>query len=158
MDALTTTEVAALGGFIGVLFASLLLWYILIIIGGWKVLTKAGEKGWKILIPIYNVYILFKIVGMKKWFWATFVGSICVSIINGILGTVDGDGAAIVASILSLCFGLFSLFVDIYWCVRLSKAFHHGLGYAIGLIFLQNIFILILGFGKSKYDKKILNA
>ena len=38
---------------------------VLVIIGLWKIFTKAGEKGWKSLIPIYNVYILFKISGRK---------------------------------------------------------------------------------------------
>ena len=24
----------------------------------WKILNKAGEPGWKILIPVYNLYIM----------------------------------------------------------------------------------------------------
>jgi hypothetical protein len=35
----------------------------------WKIFEKAGEAGWKSIIPIYNVYIMYKIVGMKNWFW-----------------------------------------------------------------------------------------
>ena len=53
-------------GFVSMLSITL---FILIIISTWKILEKAGEKGWKALIPIYNVYLLYKIVGMKKWFW-----------------------------------------------------------------------------------------
>ena len=33
----------------------------------------------------------------------------------------------------------------------LSKAFGHGLGFTLGLIFLSPIFYLMLGFGSSHY-------
>ena len=35
--------------------------YVLSAIATWNMLVKAGEKGWKGLIPIYNTYMLFKI-------------------------------------------------------------------------------------------------
>ena len=34
----------------------------------WKVFTKAGQPGWAILIPIYNLYVLCKIAGRPGWF------------------------------------------------------------------------------------------
>jgi len=40
---------------------------VIIVIGGWKVFEKAGQSGWAILIPIYNVYILLKIAGRPGW-------------------------------------------------------------------------------------------
>ena len=39
-----------------------IIFYILVIIGQWKMFEKAGESGWKALIPIYNLYILYKII------------------------------------------------------------------------------------------------
>lgn len=36
--------------------------------GLWKIFEKAGEKGWKALIPIYNYYIWLKIL-KKPWWW-----------------------------------------------------------------------------------------
>ena len=33
----------------------------------WKLFTKAGEAGWKCLIPIYNYYIMLKIGGKPGW-------------------------------------------------------------------------------------------
>jgi signal peptidase I len=38
------------------------------IAGLWKVFEKAGEKGWKALIPIYNFYLWLKIM-QKPWWW-----------------------------------------------------------------------------------------
>ena len=29
-------------------------WYIILVIANWKIFTKAGEAGWKSIIPIYN--------------------------------------------------------------------------------------------------------
>lgn len=41
---------------------------------------------------------------------------------------------------------------------KLSKAFGHGIGFTLGLIFLSPIFMLILGFGNSQYiGKKQIN-
>src|SRR5580700_1458 len=36
--------------------------------GLWKIFEKAGEKGWKALIPIYNYYIWLKII-KRPWWW-----------------------------------------------------------------------------------------
>ncbi len=33
----------------------------------WKLFTKAGQAGWKCLIPIYNYYIMLKIGGKPGW-------------------------------------------------------------------------------------------
>ena len=38
---------------------------------------------------------------------------------------------------------------------RLCKAFGHGGGWTVGLIFLNFIFIMMLGFGKSKYQGNV---
>lgn len=89
-----TNEEAAglLGGFVG-LFAGLgivgiivaIIWGILLIIAMWKIFEKAGEAGWKSIIPIYNVYIMYKIVGMKNWFWYTIIAAFCLGFIAGLL-------------------------------------------------------------------------
>ena len=41
--------------------------------------------------------------------------------------------------------------INIMYCIRLSRVFGHGIGFAIGLILLQPIFLLILGFGSDPY-------
>lgn len=40
---------------------------ILCIVAWWKIFEKAGEDGWKSLIPFYNTYILFKISCGNGW-------------------------------------------------------------------------------------------
>ena len=37
-------------------------------LGTWKLYVKAGYKAWEALIPIYNAYILTKIIN-RHWSW-----------------------------------------------------------------------------------------
>ena len=51
-----------------ILFLILYLGFIVFLIAGyWKTFEKAHEPGWACLIPIYNVYIIAKIGGVKNW-------------------------------------------------------------------------------------------
>ena len=34
----------------------------------WKIFAKAGQPGWAAIIPIYNIFVLLKIV-RKPWWW-----------------------------------------------------------------------------------------
>src|SRR5512133_1266237 len=40
--------------------------------GLWGVFEKAGEKGWKVLIPFYNLYIWLQIIRKPLW-WYIFL-------------------------------------------------------------------------------------
>lgn len=45
-----------------------------LVVGMWKVFTKAGVAGWHSLIPILNTYSLVKITGLHEiWFLYIFV-------------------------------------------------------------------------------------
>ncbi|MFH0936179.1 MAG: signal peptidase I [Candidatus Woesearchaeota archaeon] len=46
---------------------------ILCIIGLWKIFEKANEKGWKILIPGYNLYIWLKIIKKPLWWFILLI-------------------------------------------------------------------------------------
>ena len=62
--------------------------YVLQVIGWWKIFTKAGEAGWKSLIPFYNLYILFKICWESKYFWYILATVVASSILGGIGGVI----------------------------------------------------------------------
>ena len=119
---------AIFGAFLGVMIVIALVVAILQLAGMWKVFTKAGEKGWKCIIPIYNLVILFRISGLSPWI-------IC----GYFLAFIPVIG------------WLISLGITIYQCNSLAKAFGKDVGYTIGLILLPTIFYMILGFGKSQY-------
>jgi len=95
---------------------------VLLIIAYWKIFEKAGEAGWKSIIPFYSLYVLTKI--------ATGNGLLFLLIL------IPGVGAII---------------WDILVAVKMSKAFGKGIGFTLGLIFIPNIFYLILGFGGAQY-------
>ena len=102
---------------------------ILTIIANWKIFTKAGEAGWKCLIPIYNSVVLFKIAGISPWLVLVYLA-----------GFIPYIGP------------LASLGITIYLMINLAKAFGKDGGFAVGLILLNTIFIMILAFGDAKYQ------
>ncbi len=102
-------------------FLALLL-FILIFVGIWKMFEKANQPGWAIIIPIYNIYILCKIVG-RPWWWVVLMWIPLVNVVLAIILMVD-----------------------------LAKSFSHGIGFAVGLVLLPSIFMCILGFDHSEYQ------
>ena len=167
---LTTGEAAVAGalagGMIGVIAVMGIAVAILLIVAMWKLFKKAGEPGWKALIPIYDIYILYKISGAKSWFWGLLVAEI-IAFVETIIATnnggivVDANGNIteikdVSFTIITVAMAIFELVCYIVLCGKLSKAFKRGLGTSIGLFFLPNIFTLILAFGSAKYDKKVL--
>lgn len=169
---LSTSEAAFVGGFVGTMTIAALVFAVMVIIGQWKIFEKAGEKGWKSIIPIYGQYVLFKIAGIKNWFWALF----CVTIVCSIMMAANnpainwyGTQAEIDAQVNAVNWGNYvpyligmfatcamALAAEIALAIKLSKAFGKGVAYVLGLIFIPEIVLLVLGFGKAKYDKKVL--
>ncbi len=144
------TAAAAVGGVlglgIGVILMLVLIFWIFYIIAFWKIFTKAGEPGWKSIIPIYGGYVQYKITWKPMWFWVNFV----LLFLNGALSSFTDPNGVIVA--LSAIVGIALFVLNIAAMVKLSRSFGHGIGFAIGLIFLYPIFVLILGYGKSEYQ------
>lgn len=62
---LSTNFNVGTGVWFGMLFATIGV----IIASGWKIFTKAKLPGWGTLVPIYNVYLWFKLVGHPIWIW-----------------------------------------------------------------------------------------
>lgn len=149
MEGITTEEAvlggALVGGAFATIFIGMLVFYILVVIACWKIFTKAGEAGWKALIPIYNVYILYKISGISFWTWC-FIPVIVASIFNT-LAQNGGD----LATLWSLIYLVIMVAVDVKIAIALAKAFGKGTGFMVGLVLLPNIFQIILGFSSAKY-------
>lgn len=125
---------------------------VLSIVAMWKIFEKAGEKGWKAIIPFYDFYILCKIVWKGKVFWQILLISIAGAVCDSVATQLEKDSAGqIVLLVLSTVCAVLILIYEITLCIRMSTAFGHGAGYAVGLIFLSFIFMMILGFGSSKY-------
>ena len=148
MDYFSTNEGAyaaagmLVGGAIVVYLIIVLVLYILYIVGQWKVFTKAGEAGWKSIIPIYNMYILYKISWKTSMFWIM----IALGVVIGILQAIGGV-LAVIGSIASIAVFVLSIISNL----KLAKAYGQGIGFTIGLILLPFIFMPVLGLGSSQY-------
>ena len=142
-----TETMALLGGLAGgalvIACLAFVMIYIIFIIAMWKIFTKAGEAGWKSLIPIYNVYVYCKIIGVNFWIWILAI-PFAVGLVAGI---IFGDNQSAIDTVTSIC----SLVVTIYMSIKLGKSFNKGTGFIIGLVVFPVIFQLILAFGRSKY-------
>lgn len=101
---------------------------LVVIVGMWKTFSKAGQPGWAAIVPFYNLVVLFRIGGQSGWLALTWL-----------LNFIPFIG------------GIAFLGILIWNHINVSKRFGHGVGFALGLVFLAPIFWLILGFGSSKY-------
>lgn len=104
----------------GYTFLSLVL-TIISIVAMWKIFEKAKEPGWTSIVPIYNLYVLFKIVWGKGWYFLLLL----IPIVN--------------------------IVIAIMHVFKLAKCFGKSTGFGFGLLFLPFIFTLILAFGNDKY-------
>lgn len=139
-----TALLALLGGFLIVAVIIALVWVVLGIVANWKIFTKAGEEGWKAIIPFYNEFITFKIGGNINFFWIW----LATTLVGGILSNFDGGFISILASLCSLA----TFVVGVLREYNLAKAFGKGIGFTVGLVLLQPIFRMILGFGSAEYQ------
>lgn len=94
---------------------------IVCLIAAAKLFSKAGIAGWKVLIPIYNGYLLYKLVFGNGWLFLLnlipFVGYVLPCVVE----------------------------------FKLAKAFGKGTGFAILSLFFSPITRMILAFGDSEY-------
>jgi len=111
-----------LGPEMAVVIFVVILFLIIPIISYWKIFEKAGEPGWHILIPIYNLVVFMKIVN-KPWYWAL----LC----------------------LIPYFGIIWLIWSINLMV---KKFGKTSSFTLGIIFLAPLFLPILAFGNSEFQ------
>lgn len=94
---------------------------IALIIAEWKVFEKAGVEGWKCLIPIYSAYKLTEIGCGNGWLF------------------------------LLLLIPFVNIAFLIWFEIQLAKAYGQPGLFAVGLIFLNSVFMMILGYGSAQY-------
>jgi len=136
---------AILAPMMGAIIVGAIIGYIIAVIPMWKQFTKAGEAGWKALIPIYNTYTAFKLFYKTKMFWAMLIAEFVAGFLTGLVPVLGG--------IVSFGVGIFTFIVLILFYIRKAKSFGHSGGFAVGLILLSIIFEYILAFDGSVYKK-----
>ena len=149
---------SALGAFLATLgiFALVIgvAWYILQVVAYWKIFVKAGKPGWHSIIPFLNEWDRTDMSWNRTMAWVMIVCMILGSILYNRGMTVNADGETVrtfvgtLGSIISLVGAVIAIISE----YKLAKAFVKGFGSFLGLLFLNPIFKLILGFGNAKYQ------
>jgi hypothetical protein len=121
-------------------------WWLIKTIALWKAFTKAGEAGWKAIIPIYHFYIEYKIAGMKNWFWY----GILIAVVMWIIAAFIPDQQQLLTNIGSAIVWIIYIVVTF----KFARKFGWGVFTSILFVLFYPICILILGFGSSKYEGK----
>ena len=136
---------AVLAGSMLIIMVVALVWAVLMVVANWMIFSKADEGGWKALIPIYTQYIMYKI----SWSPVMFAVVMILSLVSGFLSSSDNSILAIVSMVASLASAVIN---GIILNIKLARSFGRGVGFILGLIFLNPIFMLILAFGSSQYQ------
>ena len=92
------------------------------LIAQWRMYTKAGKHGWAVLIPIYNVWVLYEIICDR--------------------GT----------AMFRLLIPIYNIYWSIKSIIKLAHAYGKGTGFGILMLFFPPICYLILGFGSAEYE------
>lgn len=91
----------------------------------WVIFEKANEEGWTALVPIYNFYILCRIIDVPSWY-------VILLLIPGV-----------------------NFFVWLFFLMELARAFGKDDAFGCGLIIMPIICFPILAFGDAQYKYKL---
>lgn len=106
---------------LAVIWVIALLLIALMIVAMWILFKKAGKPGWAAVVPFYDQYTLYEITWGNGW------------------------------RFLMLLIPIYNIVLAILTYIRLAKAFGKDEGYAVGLVFLPQVFVPMLAFGSAAY-------
>lgn len=119
------------------------------IIAYWRIFTKAGQAGWRCLVPVLSQYTAFKIAWKPFMFFAALIIA-AADLLFITLASLFAELTFLLMWLIMLTSAA-TLIMYIVFTHKLSRAFRHGVPFTIGLLLLQPVFILILAFGGAEY-------
>ena len=123
----------------------------------WKVFSKMDLRPWISLIPIVSEYLVFK----KTWKVWPFVVLIILAIVFGMTVQVTAymdiylPIPAYIKSRMAFISIICLILIPILMYKHLSFAFGHDIGYMMGLLFLNPIFLGIMAFSKDYFHEDL---
>ncbi len=144
LSGLIFTLFELIGGIFYMIFS--IIWWLLMIVADWKVLSKAGEPGWKSIIPIYDSYTFYKIAWDTRIFWL----GIALAVAQGIFEVLGGNSFSLFGILAAVC-GLAYAVINFLYCICLASSFGKGKLFGVGLWISGPIFTMILAFGSAQY-------
>jgi hypothetical protein len=105
----------------GAMLVGILGFFLFMIVANWRLFTKAGQPGWAILVPIYNVIVWLQIGGKPFWWLLLYF----IPVVNLIVAVLTVFGIA--------------------------DNFGKGKAFGLGLLLVPFIFVPVLAFGDAQY-------
>lgn len=100
-----------------------------LLVASWKIFAKAGQAGWKSLIPVYNTYVMLQIINRPGWWLLLFL----IPVVNIVVSAITA--------------------------IDLAKAFGKSTAFGIvGLWLFSFVGYPMLAFGNAKYTKPAARA
>ena len=95
--------------------------FFMLVASMWQLFTKAGQAGWKCLVPVLGALVYLKITG-RPWWWLLLFLIPGVNLIPGVMT-----------------------------CFDLARVYGKGAGVGWGLLLFGPIFFMVLAFGDARY-------
>lgn len=125
-----TELVAGILGLFGVLWLVIAAVCIFLIVCQWRIFTKAGQPGWKALIPFYSGWVFNQIIFGPQFGWLMFAYFVGVIPVVGSLAMIAWT---------------------VYTYVKLANAYGKSGGFGAFMVFFPVIGLPMLAFGSSQY-------
>lgn len=135
-------------------FAVSLIMGILQIIATWKLYEKAGEDGWKAIIPVYNYFVMIKIAtGKYTLGWVYLAISVLYIIFSMVssLALEFSDGEVYAVMYVLVMLAAFVLMIPV-WIIAgyvnymFGKSYGKSTAWNVCMIFFAPILIIAMGF------------
>ena len=114
------------------------------VMADYKIFQKAGEEGWKSLVPIYSEVIFCKCF-MGKGEYAA------IPMIASFFSRIASRSGSSASILFAFPFSIISIAFYVYQSIALAKSFGKSSSFTLGLIFIPFIFKLILAFSDDQY-------
>jgi hypothetical protein len=100
---------------------AMLLATVILVAGYWRLFTKAGQPGWAILVPIYNMIVMQQVAGKPLWWIVLYF----IPVVNIVIAV--------------LC------------VFAVAENFGKGRAYGLGMLFFPWVFVPMLAFSDARF-------
>ena len=147
----------------GLMMLIFLAMLVMILISLWKIFEKAGREGWKALVPIYNLSVLYDILKMPAYLALFMVGALWapathIAYKSSEFGKFSKFGNEMAMnnnySALGSACALALMVLYVVSSFKLAKAFGKGTGFGFGIMLLPFVFLPIIAFSDAKFIKE----
>lgn len=133
---------AGLGIFLVFFVIIMIAWLVFYLIGMYKLYVKAGQAGWKAIIPYYNSWVLVVDMCGLEWYWfLVYQASAIISILGSFI-----EPLAALGGLASLA----SVFGSVAMLFNMSKKIGKDTGWIVLSVFFAGITLPILGYSKNQ--------